>query len=167
MSEPLSQTTAGYYLQGLLNHLKSVIPQRQHKHIECWMEGIELMQGAKNQGKGADIGYISYSAQFTFEKFPFQKIDPAVVIANVMAWLMDNDQHREDFGLNDPSFDIEDESETTVLMSLEIEFIEPLMVVEDAVGLICWQGKRWTLAPYEIWTAEHGDVVLANTPPTP
>ncbi len=163
MSEPLSQTQAGFYLQGLLSYLKKVIPARQHQYIECWMEDVEMMLGAKNQGQGSDIGYISYRAEFTFEKFPFLKIDPATVIANVMAWLMDNDSHRDDFNLNDPSFDVESESETTVLMSLSIEFIEPLMVIEDENGIIYWQEKCWSLAPYEVWTATHGDVLIANT----
>lgn len=162
MSEPLSQSVAGYYLQGLLTALKKVIPERQHHYIECWMEDVEMTIGAKHQGLGMDIGYLSYRAQFTFEKFPFQKIDPAVIMASVMGWLMDNDKHRDDFNLNDPTFDIESESETTVLMNLEIAFIEPLMVVEDAKGLICWQGKKWALAPYEIWVAEHGDVGIAS-----
>lgn len=162
MSDPLSQTQAGYYLQGLMNHLKSVIPSRQHKHMECWMEDIEMMLGAKNQGLGAEIGYISYNASFSFERFPFQKIDPAIVIASVMAWLMDTDKHREDFYLNDPTFDIESESDSTVLMTLEVEFIEPLMVVPDENGPITWQGEKWSLAPYEVWVAEHGDVVIGN-----
>ncbi|WP_019615488.1 phage tail protein [Psychromonas ossibalaenae] len=165
MSAPLSQTDAGYYLQGLLSHLKKVTPERQHKHIECWMEDVEILVGAKNQGLGRDIGYISYSALFTFERFPFQQVDPAVIIANVMAWIMDNDQHRDEFELNDPVFDVESESETTVLMNLEIEFIEPVMVVPDDAGPIYWQDSHWSLAPYEIWTAVHGDVVIANTQP--
>ena len=167
MSELKSQTSAGYYLQGLTQHLNQVIPERQHKYIDCWMENVELMLCSKDQGLGRDIGFISYSAAFSFERFPFKQIDPAVVMANVMAWLMDNDEHRDRFELNDPKFDVESETEDTVLMGLEIEFIEPLMVVEDAEGPIFWDEKRWSLAPYEIWQAEHGDIVAANNPPAP
>lgn len=163
MSEVDSQTQAGYYLQGLVSHLNSVIPKRQHKLIECWMEDIEIMIGSKNQGQGSDIGFISYSAQFTFERFPFKDIDPAMIIANVIAWLEDNDQHRERFELNDPSFDIDAESDKTVSLALDIEFIEPLMVVPDENGNILWHGQKWSLAPYEIWTATHGDVIIKNS----
>lgn len=162
MSEVISQTQAGYYLQGLTQHLNSVLPKRQHKFIECWMEGVELMLGAKHQGQGCEIGLISYSAQFSFERFPFKEIDPAIVMANVIAWIDDNDKHRETYELNDPSFDVEAESDCTVLMTLEVEFIEPLMVVPDERGQILWHGKRWALAPYAIWTATHGDVLIKN-----
>lgn len=164
-NQPVSQTSAGYYLQGLVQHLNRVLPKRQHKHIECWMEDLELLTGSKNQGHGSDIGYISYNASFSFERFPFKEIDPAIVMANVLAWIEDFDQHRERFELNDPSFDVEPSSDTTVLMTLEIEFIEPLMVVEDLNGQILWQGKQWALAPYEVWVAEHGEVFIANTLP--
>lgn len=167
MNKPSNQTTAGYYLQGLAQRLNQIIPERQHKHIECWMENVELMLCPKNQGLGRDIGLISYSAVFSFERFPFKKIDPAMVIANVMAWLMDNDVHRDKFNLNDPSFDVESESDDTVVMSLELEFVEPLMVVEDADGLIYWDEKQWSLAPYEVWVAEYGDVFASNNPPSP
>lgn len=165
MTQPLSQTSAGYYLQGLLQHLKSVLPTRQHKHIECWMEDLELITGAKNQGLGADIGQISYTASFSFERFPFKEIDPAVIMANVIAWLEDNDTQRETYELNDPSFDVTPTSDTTVEMTLDIEFIEPLMVVQDDAGQITWRGQQWALAPYEIWVAEHGEVFIANTMP--
>ena len=165
MKEPVSQTSAGYYLQGLVQHLNNVLPERQHKHIECWMEDLELMLGSKNQGHGADIGYISYNASFSFERFPFKEIDPAIVMANVIAWIEDNDQHREVYELNDPRFDVEPSSDSTVEMTLEIEFIEPLMVVPDERGQIIWQGKQWALAPYEIWTAKHGEVFIAHTRP--
>jgi hypothetical protein len=162
MSEPISQTSAGYYLQGLVQHLNSVIPKRQHKKIECWMENIELMAGAKNQGNGSDIGYMSYTAAWSFERFPFQELDPAVIMANVLAWIEDNDKHRCIFELNDPSFDVEAESDTTVMMTLEVDFIEPLMVIEDEEGVILWHGKKWKLAPYEIWVANHGEVFINN-----
>lgn len=162
MTQPVSQTTAGYYLQGLVQHLNRVIPERLHQSIECWMEDVELMMGAKHQGLGSDIGYLSYNASFRFERFPFEKMDPAVVMANVMAWIEDNDTHRERYELNDPSFDVEPESDKTVMMSLEVEFIEPLMVVPDASGDIFWRGKQWALATYDVWTAEHGEVFIPN-----
>jgi len=165
MSEPVSQTSAGYYLQGLVQHLNSVIPQRQHKNIECWMEDVELIIGSKNQGHGADIGFLSYTASWSFERFPFKELDPAVVMANVIAWLEDNDQHRDIYELNDPNFDVEAESDTTVTMTLDVEFIEPIMVVPEPDGDILWQGQKWALAPYEIWTATHGEVFIANTLP--
>ena len=164
MNSPASQTSAGYYLQGLVQHLNRVIPKRLHQSIECWMEDVELLMGAKHQGLGSDIGHIAYNASFCFERFPFKEMDPAVVMANVIAWIEDNDVHRDIHELNDPRFDVEPESDRTVMMTLEVEFIEPLMVVPDDAGDIFWQGKQWALARYDVWTATHGDVFIQHEP---
>ncbi|EHH1172439.1 phage tail protein [Vibrio parahaemolyticus] len=166
MTEPLDQCQAGFMLQGLNQHLSSTIDRRLHQHIECWMEEIELKFMPKHQGLGRDMGWLEYTAVFSFEQFPFKKQNPAVVMANTLAWLDDHDEFREKFNLADPSFDIEPESDDTVIMTLEVQMTEPLMVVEDPEGDIYWEGKRWSNAPYEIWRAEHVDVINANNPPS-
>ncbi len=164
MSEIKNQYQAGFMLQGLNQHLSNTTDERLHNHFECWMEDIELKFAPKDQGLGRDIGWMQYTAVFSFERFPFKKHNPAVVMANTMAWLYDFDEFRERFDLADPSFDIEPESEDTVIMTLEVEMTEPLMLVEDAQGDIYWEGKRWINAPYEIWSAEHIDILGGNSP---
>lgn len=167
MSEVKNQSQAGFMLQGLNQHLSDTTPERLHKHVECWMEGVELILQPKNQGQGCDIGYMRYTAVFSFEQFPFKKVNPATVMVNVLAWLDDHDEYREQFTLEAPSFDVEPESDDTVIMTLDVEFIEPLMVVEDPNGGIVWRGKRWVNAPYDVWEAEHISVINANNPPSP
>lgn len=154
MSELQSQAQAGYMMQGLTQHIKSMLPKNVHHHMDVWMEDLQAHMTPINQGLGFDIGFIEYSAEFRFERFPFKKVDPAIVIAGVMAWLMDNDHRRDEYELDDPSFDIEPESDDTVIMTMELDFIEPLKVIEDDQGPILWNGKRFKLAPYEIWVAE-------------
>ena len=166
MSEIKSQPQAGFMLQGLNQHLSNTTPERLHKHIECWMEDVELILSPKNQGQGLDIGYMQYTAVFSFERFPFKKVNPAIVMINVLAWIDDNDEYRERFKLVNPSFDVEPESDDTVIMTLEVELIEPLMVIKDPDGEIVWRGKRWTNAPYEIWEAAHISIINANNPPS-
>lgn len=166
-SEVKNQYQAGFMLQGLNQHLSQTTDERLHKHIECWMEDVGLTLSPKNQGLGFDIGQMQYTAVFSFERFPFKKSNPAVVMANVLAWLDDHDEYRERFDLAEPSFDIEPESDDTVIMTVEVELIEPLMLVEDEHGEVIWRGKRWTNAPYEVWSAEHIDVINANNPPSP
>lgn len=167
MTEPINQYQAGFLLQGLNQHLSCTIDARLHQHFECWMEDIQLKFAPKNQGLGRDIGWMEYTAVFSFEQFPFKKQNPAVVMANTMAWLSDHDEYRDRYNLSDPSFDIEPESDDTVIMTLEVEMTEPLMVIEDPDGEIYWEGKRWANAPYEIWSAEHIDVINANNPASP
>lgn len=158
MTENRSQAEAGFKLQALTQHIKAMLPHQIHHSIDVWMEDVQLHLVPEDKGQGFDIGQIEYTAQFSFERFPFKQVDPATVMAGVMAWLMDNDESRSDYELEDPSFDVEPESEDTVIMTMEIEFLESLMVVEDESGPILWQGQRFKLAPYEIWVAEYASV---------
>ena len=164
MSEVMDQTQAGYLLQGLNARISEVVPEKLHHNVECWMEDVELVLSPKNQGQGRDIGKLFYTAVFSFERFPFKKFQPAVVMASVMGWLMDFDDFREKHELKDPVCDVEKESDDTAIMTIEIEFVEPLMVVKDPNGLIQWDGLTWSLAPYEIWVAENIDIFAANNP---
>ncbi len=165
MNEVLDQTQAGYLMQGLNNRISQAVPARLHRYIECWMEDVELIMSPKNQGLGRDIGYLSYTAIFSFERFPFKQCSPAMVMASVMGWLMDYDEFREKFDLPDPVCDVEPEQNDTVIMTIEVELIEPLMVIEDLEGQILWDGKSWSVAPYEIWFAEHIDIRTGENPP--
>lgn len=167
MNKSDDQYCAGYYLKGITAAIQALLPAKLHQNFDSWMEDLEMNLIPKHQGLGRDIGYLSYKAVLSFERFPFKQFAPEIVLASVMAWLMDHDKHREDFELSDPSADVEPEDNKTAEMTIEVDFKEPLMVVEDEHGLILWEGKRWTVAPYEIWVAEHGDVVAANNPASP
>ena len=162
MSHTESQYSGGYYLKGITEAIQTLLPAKLNKNFDCWMEDLEMHLTPKHHGLGRDIGYLSYKAVLSFERFPFKQFAPEVVLASVMAWLMDFDKHREDFQLSDPSADVEPEDDNTAEMTIEVEFKEPLMVVEDEQGLIQWEGKRWTVAPYEIWVAEHCNVRTVN-----
>lgn len=167
MKDTLDQCQAGFMLQGLNQHLSRTIEPRLHQYIECWMEDIELKFAPKDHGLGRNIGWLTYTAVFSFERFPFKTHSPAVVMANTLAWLDDHDEFRERHDLSDPNFDIEPESDDAVIMTLEVEMTEPLMLLEDEQGDIYWDGKRWTNAPYEVWQAEHIEVLSGHNPPSP
>jgi hypothetical protein len=162
MNNSESQYSAGYYLKGLTGAIQTLLPAKLNKHFDCWMEDLEMHLTPKNNGLGRDIGYLSYKAVLSFERFPFKQFAPEIVLASVMAWLMDFDEHREGFELSDPTADVEPEDDNTAEMTIEVAFKEPLMVVEDEHGLIVWEGKRWTVAPYEVWVAEHCNVQIVN-----
>ncbi|MCG7499368.1 phage tail protein [Vibrio sp. Of7-15] len=166
VSEPLNQAQAGYMLQLLNLHLSNTTDARLHQHMECWMEDVELTLAPKHQGHGMDIGFMRYNAVFSFERFPFKKQSPAVVMANVMAWLDDHDEYFEKFELAKPSFDIEPESDDTVVMTIEVELMERLSVVEAPDGEIHWRNKRWTNAPYDVWYAENIAIYSKTNPPS-
>lgn len=156
------QAQLGYMLQALNEKLVSIVPKKCHKDMKCWMEDVELKLAPKHHGHGLDIGRMEYTAVFSFERFPFNEFNPAIVYAVVMGWLQDHDSLREQFELDDPISDVEPDSDTTAIMTIEIDFVEPISVVESPNGLIEWRSKRYELAPYEIWIAEHCTLLVGN-----
>ncbi|KFI13311.1 hypothetical protein IX95_05020 [Vibrio sp. B183] len=159
-----TQYQAGYKLRDLKESLISVVGDKIAKRMECEMGKVELKLETKHMGHGFELLYQRYVAEFYFGKFPFKEYDPAVLFANVGAWLMDNDSERfhiED--LDDPDVDVvlEDEKNAEVLISVMFE--EPVKVAADPDGPIHWNGQRWKIEEYEIWQAERlSNVVIRN-----
>lgn len=152
--ESKGQSEMGYLLQTLTAHLLTVIPKNCHSLLESWMDGAELQLTPKHQGLGVDLGMMEYEAVISIERFPFREFEPAIVMASVMAWLQSNDPYREPYELEDPRFKVEPESDKTANVEIDIQFIEPVTLVEEAKGVIHWHGKQYNLAEYEVWVAE-------------
>ncbi|MGF1876671.1 phage tail protein [Photobacterium frigidiphilum] len=158
----MTQYEAGYKMRDLRNFLSVVVGDKIAKRMECEMGKVELKLETKHMGRGFDLLYQRYYADFYVDKFPFKEYDPAVLFANVGAWLMDNDADRFNIeALEDPDVDVvlEDDNNAEVLISVMFE--EPVKVVEDPDGPIYWHGHRWKIEAYDIWQAERlTDVVI-------
>ncbi|MBF4247935.1 hypothetical protein EA004_23595 [Vibrio anguillarum] len=159
----MSTYQVGQKMRALKLHIDKCLGEQIAKRLEVEMSDIELVLMPRNMGNGVDIAQQRYMAEFYIDRLPFKKYDPAVLFANVGAWLMDYDQEREEqLGkLKDPSIDVVVEDENSAEVIIQVVFEEPIKVVEDLEGDIYWQGKRWKIAQYEIWVAEHlRDVVI-------
>ncbi|KKD01390.1 phage tail protein [Photobacterium halotolerans] len=159
----MTQYQAGYKLRDLKAHISQCVGEPIAKHLSAEMSNIELELSPRHMGHGVVLAYQRYTAEFYFDRFPFRKYDPAVLFANVAAWLMDNDserdQHRQELG--DPSIDVVMEDEHSAEVIIEVTFEEPINLIEDDTGGVFWQGKRWRIAEYEVWVAERlRDVVI-------
>lgn len=152
--ERVGQSEMGYLLQALTEHLLKVVPEKCHKTFDSWMDTAELRLEPRDEGFGQQLGLMDYEAVLSLSEFPFRESDPAVVLASVMAWLQDNDPFREKYELDDPTFEVEPESENVANVEINIHFIEPVTVVEDEKGQIDWQGKKYSISSYEVWIAE-------------
>ncbi len=77
---------------------------------------------------------------------------------------MDNDADREDqLGeLKDPVIDVVVEDEDSAEVLIQVNFEEPIKLVEAESGLIYWQNKRWNIEEYPVWVAENLLDVVAN-----
>ena len=48
-------------------------------------------------------------------------------------------------------------------LEIQLAFTEPLRLIEHPSGPIRWSGKRWNVAPYDIWVAEQIDLNVGDT----
>lgn len=146
-----TQYQSGYKLRNLRAFLVTVVGDKIAKRMDCEMSNISLNLTPVNMGHGFDLMQQRYTVEFLFDKFPHREYDPAVLFANVGAWLLDNDSERDDLDeLGDPEIDIilEDEKNAEVLITIEFE--EPVKITELVDGPIYWRGKRWGIAQYDI-----------------
>ena len=149
------QYQVGYYLKTLRGFIEFVVGPRIAKKMSAEMGAIKFDLVPKNYGAGLDILTQRYTAEFLFEGFPFKQFNPAALFANVGAWLMDNDNTRKKYVLDDPITEIIVESENTAEIGIEIDFIEPIMVVPNDAGNVLWRGQRYEIASYEVWVAKN------------
>ncbi len=155
----------GYKMQALRSFIAARLGKHIAQRLDAEMGNVELILSPRNMGHGMDIAYQRYSAEFYIDRLPFKKYDPAVLFANVAAWLMDNDEDREEqLGeLKDPDIEVVLEDEQNAEVVIQIVFEEPIKVIEDANGDIYWRGKQWKIEEYEVWVAENlRDVVIQN-----
>ncbi|MGY5721257.1 phage tail protein [bacterium 19MO03SA05] len=150
-----TQYQAGYKMKALRYHMEKCVGKQIAQRLDAEMTDISLRLNPKNMGHGMDLMYQKYKAEFYLDRFPFKKYDPAVLFANVGAWLLDNDDERNYSNeLSDPDIDVVIEDENSAEVLIIIEFEEAVKVIEDENGPIYWRGKNWRIAEYEIWVAE-------------
>lgn len=160
-----AQYEAGYKLRDLKAFLTDRLGKKIAKLMTTEMQEIELVLVSNFMGNGSfEIMTQRYKAEFYFDRFPYQDYDPAVLFANVAAWLMDNDSSREQqrSELPDPEIEIvlEDNNKSAEVI-IEVMLEEPVKVIEDPEGPIYWRGKKYRIEEYDIWTATKlKDVVL-------
>lgn len=146
----------GYKMQALRAHIEMCLGKQIAQRLDAEMSNIELTLTPRNMGNGIDIAQQRYLAEFQIDRLPFKKYDPAVLFANVAAWLMDYDEERDNqLGeLKDPEIEVVIEDENSAEVLIQVMFEEPIKIEEAAEGDIYWMGKRWEIADYQIWVAE-------------
>lgn len=141
-------------LQALTAYLlerQLVLPEQ----LESWVEQMGTKLLWKESERGLHMGDMSYRAVFDLERF---QGSPPRLLALVGSWLESNDPGRDD--LPEPAFVIEplDLANNLFNVELTLEFIEPQYLAEDDEGEFQAFGKSWALIPYDLWTAEEGEV---------
>lgn len=100
-----------------------------------------------------------YNGVIQIERFPGQG---TLLVAEVMAWIQDNDMERDQTNLAPPEINIEGNDAFTCDIEISIDFEERLVILEDPQGRISFNGKKWNLAEPEIVPAESFTLIAAQ-----
>ncbi|MFU4666582.1 phage tail protein [Pseudomonas aeruginosa] len=130
---------------------RQLVPAEQ---LDSFAEQVSLTLVWKPEREGLRLGAMRYRAVIILERLADH---PGRLMALVGSWLENNDQDRD--GLPDPVFDVEQMDPDLADVELSVEFVEPLHLAEDPAGEIEAFGLRWAFVPFDLWVAEHGEVI--------
>lgn len=123
--------------------------------VDSWTEQVSLTSVWKPDVEGLYLGDLEYTTNILLEEFGG---DPARLMALICGWLENNDDDRD--GLPGVQFDVDlvDSGLKLFDVSIKLQFSEPQHLAEDPEGEIEAFGERWSFVPFELWTAETGEV---------
>ncbi|EMP4331580.1 TPA: phage tail protein [Pseudomonas aeruginosa] len=130
---------------------RQLVPAEQ---LDSFAEQVSLTLVWKPEREGLRLGAMRYRAVIILERLADH---PGRLMALVGSWLENNDQDRD--GLPDPVFDVEQMDPDLADVELSVEFVEPLHLAVDPAGEIEAFGQRWAFVPFDLWVAEHGEVI--------
>lgn len=125
------------------------------EQFDSWTEQVSLELIWKPDRDGLHMSDMRYRAVFALERFTDH---PARLMALVASWLETHDPDRHRHDLPAPLFVVEPLDADTFDVELSLEFIEPQYLAEDPTGEIEAFGKTWAFIPFDLWTAEQGEV---------
>ncbi|EJB8454811.1 phage tail protein [Vibrio parahaemolyticus] len=158
------------YMQELGDHLVSYIERKLGSpgkdKFDAYMTGGSVIPLFKDMGDGMLLGKFQYTAVFSIEDMPTDKIDPYVVMARTMSWICDYDREREKHGLKSPTIDIDAYNNGTLAdMEITADFVESItarLAPDGETGDITFAGKEWNVEPYVIYVATDGEVTPSD-----
>ncbi|BBT15116.1 hypothetical protein WP8S17C03_11650 [Metapseudomonas otitidis] len=130
------------------------------EQLDSWTEQVSLPLYWKHTENGLHMGDMRYRAVIVLERFADH---PGRLMALVGSWLESNDPNREDDALPAPVFEVDQLDPDLADVELQLEFIEPQHLAEDADGEIEAFGKRWAFVPFDLWIAHDGRVTDGHT----
>ncbi len=128
------------------------------EQLDSWAEQVTLNLTWKPDLDGLHLGDMRYRAVIVMERFADH---PGRLMALLGSWLENHDPDRDD-DLPAPTFDIEQLDNDLADVELTLEFVEPQYLAEADDGEIEAFGKRWDFVPFDLWIAEHGEVVSGS-----
>ncbi|MDC9589182.1 phage tail protein [Xenorhabdus sp. XENO-10] len=149
-------------LQQLTTFLRENLPAESIGKTEFTsdMGKIRFIQAQRDLGLGQYQMFIQkYEAVISWENFPYREQDPRYIPLLIDAWLTEQNDElgSANQGQERPTMTVKANKETAVVV-VSLSLSEPVIMREDKNGIVPFDGKRWLLAPPEIWFAENSIV---------
>lgn len=129
------------------------------EQIDSWVENPQvIVTGTFKGANSLVIHQQKYTALIAIERYPHRKIPVELLLAQISAWLIENDGERADYEDAKITTDVEIMDDETADIEIGIDFIEEVEIVEYPGGPIQLNGKRYQLRELVLNYALTGDV---------
>jgi hypothetical protein len=125
------------------------------EQLSSRVEQVTLRLYWKPTDMGLHMGDLHYDAGITIDRFADT---PARLMALLGSWLEVNDPGREQHDLAAPTVALNRIEADLADIDIQLNVVEALHLSESDDGEIEAFGKRWALAPFDLWIAEAGGV---------
>jgi hypothetical protein len=139
--------------------LTSMQPYVTANSIDAWQEGGTLILSGEDLGTGYQVAKWKHRAVIAIENFPHQQVAPYNLLAMLAAFLIDSGWPRDEYGLEDPTLDIDIISSDNATVIIEVELLDDIDLIPDATGPVLFNGARFSVALVNVNVAETVDVV--------
>ncbi|MCP9267835.1 phage tail protein [Xenorhabdus sp. XENO-1] len=148
-------------LQSLTAFLRNNLPERIcETEFSSEMDEIRFIPAQRDLGLGQYQFFIQqYEAIIAWGRFPYRDCDPRNIPLLIDIWLTEQGDSFNDVNVEQerPTLTVDVDGETAMVV-VSLSLAEPVVIREDAKGMIPFEGKRWSLADAEVWFAEQGTV---------
>lgn len=138
--------------------LQSMQPYVTANSIDAWQEGGTLILSGEDLGTGYQVAKWKHNAVIAIENFPHMQVAPYNMLAMLAAFLLDSGWKRDEFGLTDPTLDIDIISSDNATVIIEVELLDNIDLLPDETGPVLFNGNRYRVATVLVNTAEEVDV---------
>lgn len=146
----------------LLNSLKPIV---KTNNIDAWQERGNLIINGEDKGEnGYQVAKWKHTGVIAIENFPHRKIPAYSLLAMVAAFLIEHDEDRDIYQLNDPEIDIDEVSADNATVIIDIELIDNIEIIPDPQGPIFFNNQRYKVALAPINFAQDVDVNVQSEP---
>ncbi len=130
--------------------------------MDSWAEKVSPIPGGHTltvglaDMQGMQLCVLQYDAIFVIENY---KGSANLMIAQVLSWLIENDDTREQYSIGDAEFDVAPLGSACFDIEIRVPFRETLNLVRDEEnGTIMIDGNRWRVEEPQIYFAESATV---------